>query len=167
MFLKKLAEQRAAIEEALAARSPLERYDDLETEMREKLEDELAAAIEAEYRRQRADLIGALQWWLRDVWLHTLAAGAGLLSFPDLAGAAGEVARRISSAEALANLEEVDRLQRHLHSNVQEALALEVGLLKLKLSAGLISRLQRTKDAKTQSRERARNGRLIYRPKKG
>jgi hypothetical protein len=33
----------------------------------------------------------------------------------------------------LANLEEVDRLQRHLHSNVQEALALEVGLLKLKL----------------------------------
>jgi hypothetical protein len=78
-------------------------------------------------------LIGALQWWLRDVWLHTLSAGAGLLSFPDLAGEAGQVAGRISSAEALANLEEVDRLQRHLHSNVQEALALEVGLLKLKL----------------------------------
>ena len=130
---KKLAEQRAAIEKALTARSPLERYDDLETNMRDKLEDELAAAIEAEYRRQRADLIGALQWWLRDVWLHTLAAGAGLLSFPDLAGEAGEVARRITSDEALANLEEVDRLQRHLHSNVQEALALEVGLLKLKL----------------------------------
>ena len=130
---KKLAEQRAAIEETLTARSPLERYDDLEPNMREKLEDELAAAIEAEYRRQRADLIGALQWWLRDVWLHTLAAGAGLLSFPDLAGEAGEVARRITSAEALANLEEADRLQRLLHSNVQEALALEVGLLKLKL----------------------------------
>jgi DNA polymerase-3 subunit delta' len=130
---KKLAEQKAAIEETLAARSPLERYDDLEPNMREKLEDELAAAIEAEYRRQRAELIGALQWWLRDVWLHTLAAGTGLLSFPDLAGEAGEVARRISSVEALANLEEVDRLQRHLHSNVQEALALEVGLLKLKL----------------------------------
>ena len=43
------------------------------------------------------------------------------------------MAGRLSSAEALANLEEVDRLQRHLHSNVQEALALEVGLLKLKL----------------------------------
>ena len=130
---KKLAEQKAVIEEALTARSPLERYDDLDPKMRDKFEDELAAAIEAEYRRQRTDLIGALQWWLRDVWLHTLAAGAGLLSFPDFAAAAGAVARRISSAEALANLEEVDRLQRHLHSNVQEALALEVGLLKLKL----------------------------------
>ena len=133
LIMKKLAAQRGAIEEALTARSPLERYDDLDPKMREKLEDELAAAIEAEYRRQRTDLIGALQWWLRDVWLHTLAAGDGLLSFPDLAGAAGAVAGRISSAEALSNLEEVDRLQRQLHSNVQEALALEVGLLKLKL----------------------------------
>jgi DNA polymerase III subunit delta' len=133
LIMKKLAEQKTAIEEALTARSPLERYDDLDPKMREKLEEELAAAIEAEYRRQRADLIGALQWWLRDVWLHTLAAGAGLLSFPDLAAGAGAVARRITAAEALANLEEADRLQRHLHSNVQEGLALEVGLLKLKL----------------------------------
>jgi DNA polymerase-3 subunit delta' len=133
LISKKLAEQKTVIEEALAARSPLEQYDDLETRMRDKLEDELAAAIEAEYRRQRTELIGALQWWLRDVWLHTLSAEAGLLSFPDLAGASGTVARRITAGEALANLEEVDRLQRHLHSNVQEALALEVGLLKLKL----------------------------------
>ena len=133
LISKKLAEQKAVIEEALTARSPLERYDDLDPKMRDKLEDELAAAIEAEYRRQRTDLIGALQWWLRDVWLHSLAAGADLLTFPDFATGAGAVARRISPAEALANLEEVDRLQRHLHSNVQEALALEVGLLKLKL----------------------------------
>jgi DNA polymerase III subunit delta' len=133
LISKKLAEQKAAIEEALTARSPLERYDELDPKMREKLEDELSAAIEAEYRRQRTDLIGALQWWLRDVWLHTLSVGAGLLTFPDLAATAGEVARRISPSEALANLEETDRLQRQLHSNVQEALALEVGLLKLKL----------------------------------
>jgi DNA polymerase-3 subunit delta' len=130
---KKLAEQKTAIEEAMTARSPLERYDDLEPRMREKLEDELAAAIEAEYRRQRSDLIAAMQWWLRDVWLHSLAAGAELLSFPNLAREAGAVAGRISPAQALANLDEVDRLQRQLQSNVQEALALEVGLLKLKL----------------------------------
>jgi DNA polymerase-3 subunit delta' len=133
LIMKKLAEQREAIEEALTARSPLERYGDLEPKMREKLEDELSAAIEAEYRRQRADLIGALQWWLRDAWLHTLSAENGLLSFPDSAGAAAALARRISPGEALANLEVVDRLQRQLYSNVQEALALEVGLLKLKL----------------------------------
>lgn len=130
---KKLAEQRESIEKVLTERSPLQTYENLEPAMRDKLEAELDAAIEAEYRRQRTDLIGALQWWLRDVWLQSLSAGSELLTFPDLAASAGTVARRITPAEALANLEEVDRLQRQLHSNVQEALALEVGLLKLKL----------------------------------
>jgi DNA polymerase-3 subunit delta' len=133
LIMQKLAQQRQEIEKALNARSPLERYENLEADTRDKLEDELAAAVEAEYRRQRTDLIGVLHWWLRDVWLQSLAAGADLLSFPDLAAAAQAVARRISPAEARSNLEEVDRLQRHLHSNVQEALALEVGLLKLRL----------------------------------
>jgi DNA polymerase III subunit delta' len=133
LIMKRLAQQRQDIEKALSARSPLERYDDLESNMRDKLEDELAAAVEAEYRRQRTDLIGVLHWWLRDVWLESLAAGADMLSFPNLAAAAQSVARRISPAEARSNLEELDRLQRQLHSNVQEALALEVGLLKLRL----------------------------------
>ena len=132
VIMKKLAEQREEIEKALGARSPLERYDDLEPNMREKLEKELDAAIEAEYRRQRTDLLGVLHWWLRDVWLQSLAAGADMLSFPSLAPAAQTVAGRISPSDARTNLEEMDRLQRQLHTNVQEALALEVGLLKLK-----------------------------------
>ena len=133
LLMSKLAGEKAEIEKSLTARSPLERYDELDPKMRDKLEDELAAAIEAEYRRQRADVLGALQWWLRDVWLHTLPAGSDLLCFPDLQAAAETVAKRISPAEATRNLEHVDRLQGQLHSNVQEALALEVGLLKLKL----------------------------------
>jgi DNA polymerase-3 subunit delta' len=133
LIMKKLGEQREAIEKALNARSPLERYDELEPDMRDKLEDELAAAVEAEYRRQRTDLLEALHWWLRDVWLQSLALDADLLSFPDLAAPASTVARRISPTEARANLEVMDRLQRQLHTNVQEALALEVGLLKLRL----------------------------------
>ncbi len=133
LIMKKLAQQRQEIEKALNARSPLEQYEDLETDMREKLEDELAAAIEAEYRRQRTDLLGILHWWLRDVWLQSLAAGADMLSFPNLAAAAQAVAGRISQAEARSNLEEMERLQRQLYTNVQEALALEVGLLKLRL----------------------------------
>ena len=111
----------------------MERYEDLEPKMRDKLEDELAAAVEAEYRRQRTDLIGALQWWLRDVWLQTFVSGADLLTFPTLAPVGRTVAARLSSADALSNLEVMDRLQRQLHTNVQEALALEVGLLKLKM----------------------------------
>jgi DNA polymerase III subunit delta' len=132
LIMKKLAEQREEIEKALGAASPLERYEDLDPNMRDKWEKELDAAVEAEYRRQRTDLLGVLHWWLRDVWLQNLAAGADMLSFPNLATTAQAVARRISPAEARTNLEEMDRLQRQLHSNVQEALALEVGLLKLR-----------------------------------
>jgi DNA polymerase-3 subunit delta' len=129
-LLQKLGEIRARTEASLGARSPLEKYDDVEKDLREKWEDELAAAVEAEYRRQRADLLLLVQWWLRDVWLHTLAAGKDLLNFPKIAGAE-TVAKKISSRQALENLQTLEQTQRLLHTNVQEALALEVGLLKL------------------------------------
>jgi DNA polymerase-3 subunit delta' len=129
-LLQKLGEIRARTEESLAARSPLEKYDEVEKDLREKWEDELAAAVEAEYRRQRADLLLLVQWWLRDVWLQTLDAGKNLLSFPKIAGAE-MVAHRLSARQALENLQTLEQTQRLLHTNVQEALALEVGMLKL------------------------------------
>ena len=129
-LLQKLAEIRARVGETLTARSPLEKYDDVEKSLRDKWEDELTAAIEAEYRRHRADLLLLVQWWLRDVWLHTLAAGQDLLKFPNVSGAE-TVAQRINPRQAMENLQTLEQTQRLLHSNVQEALALEVGLLKL------------------------------------
>ncbi len=144
VLLQKLGEIKSRVEETLTARSPLQRYEDVEKDLREKWEDELAAAIEAEYRRQRADLLLLVQWWLRDVWLstlrsspatedgHALAAGSELLSFPQVAGAEA-VARRLTPRRALENLQILEQTQRLLHTNVQEALALEVGLLKLQL----------------------------------
>ncbi|HWI58780.1 MAG TPA: hypothetical protein VNZ22_16260 [Bacillota bacterium] len=135
VLLKKLTEIKTGIEESLTARSPLQRYDDVEKSLRDKWEDELSAAIEAEYRRQRTDLLGVLQWWLRDVWLQTLQkseVGSPLLNFPQLTGTQ-QVAARIPSREALENLQVLEQLQRWLNTNVQEALALEVALLKLRL----------------------------------
>ena len=52
--------------------------------------------------------------------------------FPQLAGTT-RVAQRLSPRAALENLRIIEQLQRWLHTNVQEALALEVGLLKLRL----------------------------------
>ncbi|HWX19405.1 MAG TPA: DNA polymerase III subunit [Candidatus Binatia bacterium] len=153
VLLRKLNEIKSGIDETLTARSPLEQYKDAEKQFTERWEDELAAAIEAEYRRQRADLLVVLQWWLRDVWVQTLQgsnakhqtpntslpardsqppAASPLLSFPQLAGT-GSVAGRISPSDALENLQVMEQLQRWLGTNVQEALALEVGLLKLRL----------------------------------
>lgn len=141
VLLQKLNAMKTAIEESLTARSPLQRHDDIEKDLRDKWEAELNAAIEAEYRRQRADLLLVIQRWLRDVWLLALersdAKGRSsdtreLLNFPEIAGA-GKVAQRIASGQALENLQVIEGTQRLLHTNVQEALALEVGLLKLNL----------------------------------
>ena len=142
-LLQRLGEIRARVEEALTARSPLQQHDEIEKDLREKWEDELTAAIEAEYRRQRAEALLLVQWWLRDVWLstlrsstatedgRTLAAGGSLLKFPEISGAEA-VARRITPKQALENLQILEQTQRLLHTNVQEALALEVSLLKLR-----------------------------------
>ena len=158
MLLQKLTALRAVIEESLTARSPLQQYEDAEKDIVERWEEELKAAIEAEYRRQRMELLGVLHWWLRDVWIQTLhhdnggvsttksgaankagvpahaapAPAASLLSYPEFGGTS-QVARRLSSTDALQNLGVMDELQRWLNTNVQEALALEVGLLKLHL----------------------------------
>jgi DNA polymerase-3 subunit delta' len=136
VLLQKLNGMKSAIEESLTARSPLQRYEDVEKDLREKWEEELTAAIEAEYRRQRTDLLVIVQRWLRDVWLHTLGTeGPGnleLFGFPP-AVATAAVAQRISPKEAMENLQTMEGTQRLLHTNVQEALALEVGLLKLHL----------------------------------
>ena len=142
-LLQRLGEIRERVEETLTARSPLQQHDEIEKDLREKWEDELAAAIEAEYRRQRAEALLLVQWWLRDVWLstlrnstatedgRTLAAGGSLLKFPEISGAAA-VARRITPRQALENMQTLEQTQRLLHTNVQEALALEVSLLKLR-----------------------------------
>ena len=130
VLLSKLGEIRAQVDEHLTAHSPLEKYDDVEKDLRDKWEDELTAAIEAEYRRRRTELLLLVQFWLRDVWLHTLSAGHGLLRFPGIPGAE-QVARRISPRQARENLQTLEQTQRLLYTNVQEALALEVSLLKL------------------------------------
>jgi DNA polymerase-3 subunit delta' len=133
LVLGKLGEIKAATEETMAKRSPLEVHDDVEPGLKEKWESELAAATESEYRRQRTELLALLHWWLRDVWLETLRLGRELFTFPERAEDAARVAGRLSPRRAMENLDLIEQTQRLLFSNVQEALALEVGLLKLRL----------------------------------
>ncbi len=139
VLLKKLTEMKAAIEEGLTSQSPMQQHKDADKKLQEQWEDELKAAIEAEYRRQRSDLLSILQGWLRDAWLQSLSLvkpggseAASLLSFPEVNGAK-RVAERITPEQGMENLQIMERVQRWLHTNVQEALALEVGLLKLHL----------------------------------
>jgi DNA polymerase III subunit delta' len=133
VFLNRLNEIKETIKRNLAAKSPLEQYDDIDPKLKEKWEDELEASIEAEYRRQRVDLLAGLQWWFRDVCLATMNLDGIPPFFPELASSVGKVAARMTPREAMKNLEQLEQTQGLLNTNVQEALALEVGLLKLTL----------------------------------
>ena len=123
---------RSQVEESLTAKSPLTKYEDADAKVRSRWEDELGAAIEAGYRHQRFLCLLAVEWWLRDVWMVRLGGDLGMLMFPEFRNLAERLAQRLSSDEALANIQVLEGLQRQLASNVQEALALEVGVLRLK-----------------------------------
>ena len=132
-LMARLTELKEIIEKDLEARSPLEQHPDAEADLRDKWEKELLAAQEAEYRRQRGELLGALQLWMREVWVYTLGFQSDLSAVPELAADAKKTAARLTPDAAAENLRILEQLQRWLFTNVQEALALEVGLLRLKL----------------------------------
>lgn len=133
-ILAALAARREAVQQELQGRSPLQRYEDLEPALREQWENELKAAVEAGYRRQRGELLAAIHTWLRDVWLTAQGLGEGRLHLPELAAATAAVAGRIAPPAAEENLRVLEHTERLLAgTNVQEALALEVCLLRLQL----------------------------------
>ena len=84
-------------------------------------------------RAQRTELLAGIEWWFRDVWLHTQNLEASRVTFPELAPLAKAVAGRLTSQYALANIQTIEKTQQLLATNVQEALALEVAFLGLKL----------------------------------
>src|SRR5206468_13082223 len=100
-LVSRLAQIKADIESNLSARSPLERYKDVDPRLSEKWEEELSAAVEAEYRRQRAEVVAGVHWWLRGIWLRTLAVSGDLLRVSELKGSIEAVARRISPKDGL------------------------------------------------------------------
>jgi len=131
-LLDRLADLRAQIRESCEAASPLAQHDDPPPELVEQWDRELEASIEAEYRRQRAEHLTALQSWLRDVWLATCNL-ENLTLLPELSDATRAVAQRITPTDAERNLALLEQTQRTLRTTVQELLALEVGLLRLRL----------------------------------
>jgi DNA polymerase-3 subunit delta' len=135
-LMARLEEMKSVIETEVEEASPLHDHDEADPELREQWENECKAAASAEYRLRRAGYLGALQGWLRDVWLHSAGVSSvngDLALFPNLDYTAEAVAERLSPADAAANLRLMEQTQRTLHTNVQELVALETGLLKLKL----------------------------------
>jgi DNA polymerase-3 subunit delta' len=132
-LLQQLAELNEAIMTEVEEASPLRQHEEVPADLREQWEEENKAASMAEYRYRRANFLAALQGWLRDVWLQASGLGNELAQFPELADSTQLVGSRLTPREAGENLRLLEQTQRILHTNVAELLALEMGLLKLKL----------------------------------
>ena len=132
-LMERLGKVKAYIADDFDEAEEANEHEEIPPELRERNEDERKAAVESEYRFRRAGYLAALQGWLRDVWLRSAGISDELALFPALSTAAETVAARLSPREALENFHVMERTQGLLHTNVNELLALETGLLKLKL----------------------------------
>lgn len=122
---------RETKEAEVGERMQLERYSDADPDFREKLEKEMLAAVEAEYRQARADLLRAMSVYFRDLNVLTCGADPSLLVMRDREKELTGAASALTSDWLTHRVEIVEEIQGNLRQNVNEALAIEVGLLKL------------------------------------
>lgn len=141
-MVEKLAELKQNIEGELRKESPLYKYKEKYTNAEERIdssiierwEKELQSTIASEYRKQRAEMLAAIELWLRDIWMIKVSNQFPEDSFfPDLKAYSEMIASHISEKQARENLKTVSSTMKILDSNVQEELILEVFLLKLAL----------------------------------
>jgi DNA polymerase-3 subunit delta' len=95
----------------------------------EDREDYYKALSESRYLQKRARLIETLYLF----WSDILRANSGIakMELPAAQAETSALAARLSTAEILRRLRRVEELRDHLGRNIQEALALEVALLRI------------------------------------
>lgn len=90
-------------------------------------EEQVEANIEAAYLQQRDALMDLLLSWMGDVVRQQV--GAEHLDLPAHRASTSALASRWNAAEAARRLRVIRRLEQHLHTNVNEGLALEVSFV--------------------------------------
>jgi DNA polymerase III subunit delta' len=90
-------------------------------------ENETEASIESRYRQERDALMELLLTWMGDVLRHQV--GVDRLDLPEYAAATQALAQRWDSATLNRRLKELRKLHSHLHTNVQESLALDAAFI--------------------------------------
>jgi DNA polymerase III subunit delta' len=115
----------------IEAEENLDRYEELEPDVRGRLEDQMEARIEGEYRAAREQVLEEMYGRFGDVLLCTEGADEALLAYPDQAAAARRMAAGLTYEQACHNLDAIERIRDSLARNISEMLALEVDFLKL------------------------------------
>jgi DNA polymerase-3 subunit delta' len=126
-----LQEIRVEIRARVQAEENLERYGELDSKARERMEGQMEARIEGEYRAARERVLEEIYMWFGDVLFCVERADENLLEHPDTIHAARRAATGLTYARAAANLDAIEQIRESLARNVSETLALEVGLLKI------------------------------------
>jgi len=126
-----LREIKDGIRQRVEAEMNLDRYEELEPKVREKLDDQMEARIEGEYRAAREQVLEELYAWFGDVLLCVMGGNDEFLAHPEQAGALRTVAGRLTHPQAAANLDAIEQVRDAFARNISESFALEVGLLKL------------------------------------
>ena len=118
------------------AEENLDRYDELDPKVRERLENQMEARIEGEYRAAREQVLEEFYSWYGDLLLCVEHADKNLLEHPEEFRALQGLAADLTHARAAGNLDAVEQVRDALARNISEPLALEVGLLRLMGAAG-------------------------------
>lgn len=126
-----LQELRSEIRTRVEGEDNLDRYEELDPRIRDRLESQREARIEGEYRAAREQLLEEMYMWFGDVLLCVEGARGHLLEHPDVIHAAQRAADGLTWEQASANLDAIAQIRESLARNISEPLALEVGLLKV------------------------------------
>lgn len=90
-------------------------------------EEHMKALIEATYLQQRDAMLDLLLAWMGDIVRHKVSAE--FLDLPEYAHATRQAADHWSIEEASRRLRSLRKMEQHLHTNVNENLALEAGFI--------------------------------------
>jgi DNA polymerase-3 subunit delta' len=135
-----LQEIRNGTRAGVEAELNLDRYEELEPRVRERLEEQMEARIEGEYRAAREQVLEEMYSWFGDLLLCVEGADDQLLAHPDQAPTTRRIADGLTSPQACRNLEAIEQIRDALSRNISETLAFEVGLLKLTPKAPALAR---------------------------
>ena len=126
-----LQEIRQEIHQRAETEANLDRFAEMDPKTRERLEDQMTARVEGEYRAAREQLLEEMYRWYGDVLLCVHGIEEGLLEHPEHVEITRQLAKGLSCEQAESNLETIEQVRDSLARHVMESLALEVGLLKL------------------------------------
>lgn len=124
--------ERARLTPEVEARLHMDHYrETADADWKKKMEEELDAQVEADYRRARSALLVSAEWLLRDLLLCASGGDESLLFFADRAKALKALAATLSLQRAMDNVAAIETAQDQLGRNVNESLALEVAFLRM------------------------------------